>query len=259
MPNNLEHKNYVQSVERALEILKIMQANYKDLGITELSKEVGLSKSTVHRLTTTLEAYGFVQQVASTGKYRLGWGLFEMGNEVPKRLDYALVAKPFLQSLSNETDETAILAILDRTDTIYLDKAETNQIMRMDIQIGSRLPAYCTALGKVLLAGLSDDSIMELYKDEDFKKYTINTTSTLENLLGEIENVRSKKYAIDDEEYSLGFRCIAAPIHDATGNIIAGISLAGPASRLTMARFIDVCPRILDIASQLSAALGYNP
>jgi IclR family KDG regulon transcriptional repressor len=259
VPNNTETKHYVQSVERALEILRIMQVNCKDMGITELSRELNLSKSTVHRLITTLEAYGFVRQIVSSGKYRLGWGLFEIGNEVSKRYDLTLVSKPFLQKLSSEVDETVILAILDRIDTIYLDKAETNQAMRMEIQIGRRLPAYCTALGKVLLAGLSEDKIKEIYRGVDFIKYTGNTISTLENLLVEIESVRSKQYAIDDEEYSLGFRCIAAPIHDAKGNIVAGISLAGPASRLTMERFIDLCPRIQDIALQFSAALGYNP
>lgn len=253
-----EKKYYVQSVERALQILKAMHAKREDVGITELSRELELGKSTIHRLITTLEEYGFVQQIPGSGKYRIGWTLFELGSEVPKRVGLIEAAKPFLQVLCDQTDETTILAVRDGTDTMYIDKAETTQILRMDIQVGTRVPAYCTALGKVFLSGLTNDEIRELYKGKTFKPNTMNTISSLDQLLYHIENVRLSQYAIDDEEFSIGFRCVAAPIRDITGNIIAGIAVGGPSSRLTKVKLGEDYPLVMNAASRVSIALGYK-
>ncbi|ATW27701.1 IclR family transcriptional regulator [Candidatus Formimonas warabiya] len=256
--DNKSKSYYVQSVERALQILKAMHAKREDVGITELSKELQVGKSTIHRLITTLEEYGFVQQIPGTGKYRIGWALFELGSEVPKRVGLNEVAKPYLHALCDQTNETAILAVRDGTDTVYVDKAETSQILRMDIQVGTRVPAYCTALGKVLLSGLTNDEIRELYKDKTFKPNTMNTISSLDQLLYHIDNVRLSQYAVDDEEFSLGFRCVAAPIKDISGNIIAGIAVGGPSSRLTKIKLGEDYPLAMDAASRVSTALGYR-
>ncbi|MEL7567099.1 MAG: IclR family transcriptional regulator [Dehalobacterium sp.] len=249
---------YVQSVERALQILKVMHLKREDVGITELSREIQVGKSTIHRLITTLEEYGFVQQIRETGKYRIGWTLFEIGSEVPKRTGLIETAKPYLHSLCDQTNETTILAVRDGTDTIYIDKYETTQILRMDIQVGTRVPAYCTALGKTLLSGLNNNEIRELYKGQTFKSNTMNTVSSLDQLIFHIDNVRLSQYAIDDEEFSLGFRCVAAPIRDISGNIIAGIAVGGPSSRLTKSKLGEDYPLVMNAASRISTALGYK-
>lgn len=259
MPDKDAAKSYyVQSVERALQILRVMHAKRDDVGITELSKELELGKSTIHRLITTLEEYGFVQQIPGSGKYRIGWALFELGSEVPKRMGLIEAAKPYLHELCDQTNETAILAIRDGTDTIYIDKYETSQILRMDIQIGTRVPMYCTALGKVFLSGLTNDEIRELYKEKIFKPNTVNTISNVDQLIYHIENVRLSQYGIDDEEFSLGFRCVAAPVRDIYGNIVAGIAVGGPSSRMTKVKLGDDYPLVMNAASRVSVALGYK-
>jgi|SRR5680860_15397 len=259
MINQKKSKNYhVQSVERALQILKAMHAKREDVGITELGKELSLGKSTIHRLITTLEEYGFVQQTPESGKYRIGWALFELGSEVPRRASLIEVAKPYLKMLCSQANETTILAIRDCTDTIYIDTAEIIQILRMDIQAGTRVPAHCTALGKVLLTGLPNSEIRELYNGKVFKSNTMNSISSLDQLLYQIDNVRMSQYAIDDEEYCLGFRCVAAPVRDITGNIVAGIAVGGPSSRLTKAKLVEDYPYVMEAASRVSSALGYK-
>jgi IclR family KDG regulon transcriptional repressor len=252
--NNYE----VQSVGRAIQILESIYFNKCEMGITELSRELDLSKSTVHRLISTLGKHGFVQQKPDNGKYRLGWRLFEIAQEVPKRMGLTSLSNSFLKELKQKTGETAILAILDGKETVYIDKVETNHVLKMEIDIGSRLPAYCTALGKVLLCEYSEEALEELYRGDEFKRHTMNTICTLEQLKQELENVRVRQYAIDDEELSLGFRCVGIPIRDVTGQIVAAISAGGPSSRLTKTKIMELIPTIMDVASQFSVALGYR-
>jgi DNA-binding IclR family transcriptional regulator len=246
----------VQVLERVFEILDALAAHQAEPGLQELSQWVGLHRSTAHRLLTVLEGHRFVERTA-VGKYRLGSRLLELGTTVAGRLDVAGAAKPFLERLVSETGETAHMGVLRQGEVVSITNVHSLRTLSAPATVGRRSPVHSSSLGKCLLSGLSRPEVLHLVQRVGLKRFTLNTITTAKKFLLELQRVRECGYAIDDEEYEEGLRCIGAPVRDHTGRIIAAISVAGPATRLSDSHMPALAASVVRAAIDLSAALGF--
>jgi DNA-binding IclR family transcriptional regulator len=247
----------LSSVTAALRLLKMFSEEEPELGISMLSKRMGIAKSTVHRLTSALHAEGMLEQNPENGRYRLGIQLFTLGTLVRRRFDVAKQALPFLHVLRERTGETVHLAVLDDINIVYLFNLESDQAIRMRSYIGVRKPAFCTAEGHVLLASCPPDVISRVLK-AGLVSRTPKTNTDRQVFLKSLEEVRRDGYAIDDEESEVGMRGIAAPVLDITGNVVAAIGFGGPSQRLTKKTLRAAVPHLLSTAEGISTTLGYR-
>lgn len=248
----------IHSVIRALAILDLLGHTGGELGITEISRELSLHKSTVFRLISTLVIAGYVQQNPKTEKYRLGIHLAQLGMIVLNQIDLRRVARPFLHELMNVCNEAIHLGILDQDEVIYIEKIEMERPLTMGSRIGGKSPAYCTGLGKVLLAHFPEDNLKKLLSKDTLNRFTSNTITDPVSLMEHFVRVRDQGYAIDDEEHELGIRCVAVPIRDHQGYVIAALSVSGPTLRMTREKLDQVVPKIIETGKRISQALGYN-
>ncbi len=246
----------VQSLDRALDIIEKLVFADKNLGVTELSNILGLHKSTVYRLLATLGYRGYVEQ-DENGKYKVGLKLFEMGGIVLNKMDLRKRIKPYLIKLQQETSETIHLGILDNKEIVYIDKEETTETIRMYSEVGRRVAAYCTSLGKVLMAYQNID-IHKLYKGDKLCQYTANTITKKDLLKKHLQKIKEQGYAIDDQEQELGIRCIGGPIFNYNGKIIAAFSIAGPTTRMTEERVSKLSQKVLEYSQVISSSFGHN-
>jgi|SRR5208283_726452 len=247
----------IQSVARAVYILEYISKHHM-LGLSEISRGVGLNKSTTHGLVATLEIMGCIRQDQTTGKYALGLKLFELGQAVLSHMDIRAIAMPHLVHLARKYEETVHLAVLSHDEVVYIDKVDSPRSIRHISQVGGRNPAYCTGVGKVLLAGLSDQKLQKLLKKIKFRQYTPNTISDMNLLKKHLRKVRKDGYALDQEEIEVGLSCVAAPIKNYRDNVIAAISLAGPTSRIANDSLHQLIADITEIARLISIQLGYK-
>ncbi len=246
----------VGSVVRALCILDRLGTAGRDLGVTELARQLDLNKSTTFRLLATLVSLGYVTQDRETGKYRLGLHLVELGALALDRIDLRTEARPFLADLADRTGETVHLAILDRNQVVYIEKFESKQTLTMKSRVGAHAPAHCTGVGKALLAFLEHDELKRVVSEESLYRFTANTIADPQALLEHLERVRQLGYAIDDEEHELGIRCVAAPVRNHSGKVAAAISVSGPGLRLTRERIEEMIPLVVETSAKISRALG---
>jgi len=252
-----DSKTRLSSVASALQLLKEFSAQEPELGITTLSKRMGLAKSTIHRLASTLASQGFLEQNPADGRYRLGLTLFSLGTLVRRRMDVPNQARPFLDVLREKTDETVHLAVLDQADIIYLWNLESSQAIRMRSYLGVRKPAFCTSEGRAILA-FSPPQVVAGAIRGGLAARTAKTEVDSAALLKALEMTREKGYAFDDEESEEGMRGIAAPIRDATGQVVAAVGLAGPLQRLTKKSLRNFIPLVIDTAEGISRRLGHE-
>lgn len=248
----------VQVLERAFGLLDCFTRERPVRGISELSREMTLHKATVHRLLSVLERWGYVRQIPETGRYRLGAKLVELGSRAVDSVGLAHVAKPILERLAAETGETAHLMVLDGTEGLYLEKVESVRPFRMPSQVGRRIPLHCTGVGKALLAHLPEKAVEEIIKVRGLPRFTKNTISTMAGLRREFEDVRRRGYAVDREEAELGLRCVAAPVFDGDGRIVASISIAGPDVRVAEEKTERLGKVVSAAAHEISEELGYG-
>jgi IclR family KDG regulon transcriptional repressor len=251
-------KTRLSSVANAIRLVKAFSDDDYEIGISDLGKRLLLPKSTVHRLASTLIDAGMLEQNAENGKYRLGLTLFELGSLVRRKMDFSSEAKPYLMALREKTGETVHLAILGHTSIIYINSLESKHAIRMTLDVGVRKPAYCTAEGKVLLAFTSPE-LTEYIISSGLPERTPNTIIDPAALRQELATVRARGYAVDDEESELGMRCIAAPVRDHYGNVIAATSVAGPAQRLAKKILASYGADVVSAAEAISVRLGYQP
>jgi IclR family transcriptional regulator, KDG regulon repressor len=250
--------NFIQSVDRAIEILECFSNDQNELGVTEISRMLSLHKSTVFGLLATLENRGYMEQNQSNGKYKLGMKLFELGARIQNNMDIAAIAKPYLEDIVKKYNETIHLVINDKGQAVYIDKVEGSASMRMYSQLGKRPPMYCTGVGKSILAFMPQEYIDYYLSNEDLKKLASNTITDVEKMKKELEKVREQGYSIDDEEIEDGLRCVAAPIFDHKGYAAGALSIAGPTSRMTKTRMEELAVIIKEAARQISNKLGYK-
>jgi DNA-binding IclR family transcriptional regulator len=251
--------NNVQSLERALTLLNVLSEYPEGIQISRLSEKVGLSKSTTHRLLSALLAMYYVVKDEATEKYMLGLQLLYLTRNILNSLDVVRVAKPFLQKLSRDVNETIHLCIEDNGEVMYVDKIESNQTIRMFSRIGSRAPMYCTAVGKILLSGMKEEVFQKTAAKFTFAARTERTITTMEELVKEVANAKKLGYALDNIENEEGVRCIAAPIFDYQGKVIASFSISGPSNRITMQRINDeLIDKMRETTAEISRQLGYR-
>ncbi len=249
----------VQVLDRAVAILETLAARDEDLSLFEIAERLRLHKSTIHRLLMVLERHRLVERRADGGKYGLGLRLFEFGSKAFTRLGLGERARPHLEKLAAETGETAHLCILDGGGVLYLEKVEPSRTVRVPSSVGQRNPAHCTAVGKALLAYLPERNLEALLESRGLKAYTRNTITTPALLQRELRTIRQRGYAIDDEEIEEGLRCVGAPVRDHSGRVVASMSIAGPAFRVTRAKAPALARAVMKVADAFSSELGYRP
>lgn len=249
----------IQAVSHALDLLEQFHGEVDELGVTELSKRLKLHKNNVFRLLATLESRGYIEQNRATENYRLGLKSLELGQTFIKQMGLLRQAKPILEKLVGACNETSYVAIFKDGYIVYLDVVETDLTVRVVSRVGSRLPAYCTASGKVHLAHMSEEEVDALLPAKDLKPYTPNTVVDRDKLKQELRKVAEAGYAIDDEEVDIGVRCIAAPIRDYTRRIVGAVSISGPAMRFADERLEkELIPLAIQAGEELSTRLGYH-
>jgi IclR family transcriptional regulator, KDG regulon repressor len=248
----------LSSVANAIRLTKAFSEQEYEMGISALAARLGLAKSTVHRLASTLVEYDILEQNRETGKYRLGLALFELGTMVRRKMDTNSGAQVQIHALADETGETVQLAILDHLSVLYIRIRESRQAVRMSSGLGSRAPAHCTGVGKALIAFQAPDVVQQIVEN-GLQRYTENTIIDPEKLRAELATIRQKGYAIDDEEIEVGLRCIAAPIRDHSGQVTAAISVAAPVQRMTKKNLQATIPSVVAAAEAISRRLGYLP
>ena len=249
----------VQSVDRALSILELLSKNPKGLGLTAISKELNLAKSTAHRLLSSLISRDFIYQSKEDESYNLSLKLAKLSFAIIENIDIRKIARPFIEELSAVVNEVVHLCILDGHEVVYIDKVESNRTLRMYSQIGKRALLHCTGVGKMILSGLPDSDINNIINQAGLPKFTENTIVSKESLLKEIQLIRSRGYSLDQEEHERGIYCISAPIYDYTGAIIAGFSVSGPTERMLKGiNSEEYKEHILETSRRISELMGYK-
>jgi DNA-binding IclR family transcriptional regulator len=249
----------IQSVSRALDILEAFTPGQEQLGVTELSRKLRLHKNNVFRLLATLETRGYVEQDHATGNYRLGMRTFEVASVFLHHLGLVRQARPVLEQLARETDETTYLAVLEGPSVVCLDMVETGQPVRTVGHLGRRLPAHATALGKAQLAFRSHEELDELWKRHEPSPITARTLSVPSRLEEELARVAQEELAVEDEELEPGVRALATPVRDYARRVVGAIGLRGPAVRLTPERLDgELAARVRAAGLALSRRLGHT-
>lgn len=252
-------RNFIESVSRGLGLLFALSESPFPLSLTELSHRIHLSKSTVQRLTYTLQNLGYLDRDEETKKFRLGQRAVLLGLSIVKHSDLRKISFPHLEKASKEIGETVNLAILDGTEIVYVERIKTQQILNINLEVGSRLPAYCTSMGKAILAFLPKQHLEALLREMKLKPLTSSTITSKEILRKELERVRRRGFATNNEELSNGLRSVAAPVRDASGQVIAAVNIAVPSSRICQRRLETVlAQKVMETAESISFTLGYR-
>ena len=250
-PNNNSEPS-VQSVDRAIQILRCFEDG-KKLGLTEISKIIGLHKSTTYGIVTTLKNNGFLEKIEDTGKYRLGMELFRIVSTI--QADLRDICRPHIRRLSEATGETINLVIPDGIYVIYIEKQESDRSVKISTSIGKRLPMYCTGVGKAILAFLTQNEASSILDKTMLIPYTKNTLTSKEDIMQQIAQTREKGYALDLEELEYGLVCIAVPIVDHKHQPVAALSCSGPKQRMGNERLEIISAELLQHANEISRML----
>lgn len=247
----------IQSVQRAASLLRAFGNGAHELGVSELGRKVNLHKSTVSRLLATLEQEGLVERVPGTEKYRLGYELLRLAGQVTHFGDVRAAAQPVLADLAERSRETVNLAVLDDDEVINVDQASGPHLVRIGNWVGRRTPLNCVANGKALLA-FQPESAIEGILAQPLPRFTERTITDPEALRVELARVRECGYAEALGEIEEGLNAVAAPVWDASGQVVAAVSVSGPAYRVTAERAPELGRLTMDAADGISRRLGYS-
>lgn len=242
-------------LDKVSKVLNVMASAERGISLAELSQHLEINKSTLHRLLMVLCRHRFVAQDFETRRFRLGLRLFELGSQAVAGLRLKDVAHRHLADLTDETGETSNFVILQDGDALYLEKVESLRAVRMPSRVGWRAPVHCTAVGKAMLACLEESEGTKIIESRGLARYTERTITDSRRLLLELQRIRARGYAIDNEELENGLRCVAVPIGDLRRTLVAAVSVAGPSFRLTLARLPKVAARVSACAGAIAAEL----
>lgn len=256
----MEKTTQPESVSSVLKVFNIMEAlgEQKEIGVSELSQRLMMSKATTYRFLQTMKMLGYISQENEADKYSLTMKLFELGAKSLEYVDLITLADKEMRVISEKTNEALHLGALDENAIIYIHKIDSNYNLRMHSKIGRRNPLYSTAIGKVLLAERDESFVRETLSEVNFIKHTDKTLLNTEQLLAELDIVRKQHYAEDNQEQEPGLRCIAAPIYDRFGSVIAGISISFPTIRFDEERMHYYVDLLHQAGKNISSQLGYQ-
>ncbi|MCI8511545.1 MAG: IclR family transcriptional regulator [Lachnospiraceae bacterium] len=249
-------KNPIQVAERLFRVIELL-AEAGPMGIMELSSLLGFHKSTTHRLVTSLQYMGYIRQDEETLKYTLSLKFLEIGSKILEQTNMASLIHPSLKRLSEQTGETIHLVRREGTEAVYIDKVESSvSSIRMVSRVGSRIPLYCSGVGKALLAELEDREIRSIWENSEIRKLTPHTILTFGELMERIGEVRRRGYALDDEENEEGVRCIAVSLKDYHKEPVYALSISAPVGRMTGDRVTELKEKVLRFKGELTKTLG---
>ncbi|WP_327037646.1 IclR family transcriptional regulator [Micromonospora maris] len=247
-----------QALDRALSVLLAFRSGGVERKVSDVSRELGLHKSTASRLFRALADTGFLQRNEETGAYRLGVTVFELGACFLEGLDMHALARPLLHQLAQDEGESVNLSIRDELDalSIYIERGTRN--VQLVSRLGRRIPLWCSAAGKALLLDLDDEQIRAMFADTRFTPLTPNTITDLDTFAKRMHQVREQGWALNDEESEEGLRVVAAPVRDRLGQVTAAISISGPIFRLDETRVAELAAAAVRTANELSRQLGHG-
>jgi DNA-binding IclR family transcriptional regulator len=250
----------VKSAARVLTILELLTTSEAPMTFAEIAAALGYPRSSLHGLLRTLQDAGWISLDARIKRYSLGIRAWEAGNAYSTAVDLAERARPFMERVRDALDETVQLAVLDDgRHNVYVAKVDGTQLLVLESRVGRRLAAHATGVGKVLLAALPSHELQQRLGHEPLERFTERTVTDRAALLGELERTRRNGYALDNEEYTKGVRCVAVPVRDHTGQVVAGMSVSVPVVRFNGDRRAKTRAALLEAAAGLSAALGHRP
>ena len=247
------------STEKALSILEILANEGEPMRLMDITQTLESSSSTVLRFLTTLQSCGYVRQDPETMKYCLTFKICNLSNKIISRIKINEVASSYLKALSKVVGESVTLAIEQDMSVVYIDVEEgPDQMIRTMQRIGNVAPMHCTGIGKLFLVDYTPEKIELLIKEKGLTKYTDKTISERSKLTRALKIIKSDGYAYDDEECEIGARCIAYPIYDFSGRVIAGISVTGPVSRMSFEKIDSHKELMANTARAISVRMGYR-
>lgn len=248
---------FIEALSRGLQTLEVFSQDAPSMSLTEIASAAGLDKSTAFRFAYTLEKLGYLERDPETKRYRPGLKVLRLGFIVLNNLEMVPIALPYLKALSANCTETTNMTVREGNEIVYVARYKTNQILDVNLHLGSRLPVYCTSMGKAQLINLSRKELRDLLGKGPYPKTGLNTITRLGHLVAELDKVRKQGYAINDEELVVGLRSIAAPVLDAEGHVIAAVNISVPAARVSRQELETVLsPMVVETGHQISAALG---
>ncbi|MCG8402180.1 MAG: IclR family transcriptional regulator [Firmicutes bacterium] len=240
-----------------LELLEyICSSRKKDFSLSELSSAFQVNKSTMHRMLRVLTERGYLRQEPKTGRYLLNWKLLELGAQVNAKLGLLETVSPYMEQLARETGETVNLAVLYDKKVVYIHKVESTHFLRTDLRVGITVPAYCSALGKAILAWHTEEQLAKILSAENLVPFTPQTITDPDLFKKELTAVKKRGYAVDIEEYIPGIICVAAPILNRQGKAIAAISIAGPGLRISEEKVAAVGELVRVKTKEISSRCG---
>jgi DNA-binding IclR family transcriptional regulator len=257
--NSDPNKAYIGALAKGISVLRFIAESEDPAGITRLSKELHLSIGAVQRVTYTLSELGYLRKAVSGQGYILGPKGWALGLSIVNRIDLKNIAHPYLKDLSDSVGEIVSLGIVEGPEMIYLDRIKTHHILNLNLNIGARLPAYSTSLGKAVLAFLPEPELAEFLDRFELKSFTRNTITDKTKFREELRRIRKRGFSINNGETDNGIRSVAAPVRDRSGRAIASINISVPSIRVTLedlqTRFAREVTRV---AEAISEALGYR-
>lgn len=245
----------VTAVERALNILEAAAHRREGLTNSEISHKLNIPKSSASYILRTLDRRGYLQRDVATGRYRLGLKVLSLGGDARANLDLAEVALPFMQALQERVHLTVHLAVLDQGEAVYIEKVEAPGFFKVNTWVGKRMYLHSTSVGKCLLGWLPKQEIETLLREHGLKKRTPKTITSVPKLLADLERVREQGYSLDDEENSLGARCLASPVFDVLGNVAGALGVSGTLTQVDETNLPKITEALKDAARRVSRKL----
>jgi DNA-binding IclR family transcriptional regulator len=248
----------MKSLKKAIEVLEALAEREDGIGISRLSRELNLPKSTIHQILSTFKSVRFVEQNPENKKYYLGLRIFELGNVVQSQLQLGKIAHHYLYNLSRKTNETTYLVILENDRIVYIDCVESTARLRAHPVFGERVPLHCTSVGKAIMAYLPEEKVNKIIHEDGLERFTENTITDPQVLKRELKEIRKRGYAIDNVEHEEGIRCVGAPIRNHQKEVFAAISVSGPSQRFDRSRVLAMAKLVIETAEEISGKMGYR-
>lgn len=248
----------IQSLERASAILEEVAAHREGVTLSELSRSLGIHTSTLYHLTRTLVAIGYLRTGEEDKRYRIGRGIFQLASACLDEAELCAAVEPFLDRLASETGEATHFAIWERKCALILTRRSGPNALQITERVGTLRPVYCTAIGKALLSGLSEEDYADYTKDIEFAAFTPSTLKDPQELRIQVEKIRRDGIAFDDCEFNPEVRCMAAPVRDFRGRVIGAIGFSGPVWRMSLTDMAEYISVTRSIAAEVSDRFGFR-